>query len=207
MNIESMRARPYHSIAVDEGVSEAAAERYRTLQAYDRLVDGGCSQEAALEQLGISRRTLYRWKAALAAGGQRGLPPVQRAAADAQLLQRGLLAASAVDQAVVGLQRPVALGGRLGHALVHGDAVVRSRPHGLDVHGSGLLPMFRITGGYPIRRGVGVRPAPAPRYWFSDASVPNVSELEHSNADLPNWASRQGSASVALLAFTAIETP
>ena len=75
MNIKSMRARSYRSIAADEHVPEEAAERYRTLQSYDRLRDGGCSEAAALEQLGISRRTLYRWKSALAASGQRGLAP------------------------------------------------------------------------------------------------------------------------------------
>ena len=53
MNIKSMRVRSYRSIAADEHVPE----------------------EAALEQLGISRRTLYRWRSALAASGQRGLTP------------------------------------------------------------------------------------------------------------------------------------
>ena len=75
MRIESMRARSYRSIAVDEDVPAEAAERFRTLEAYDRLREAGCGEEAALEQIGISRRTLYRWKAALAAGGQRGLAP------------------------------------------------------------------------------------------------------------------------------------
>ena len=52
-----------------------AAERYRTLRAYRRLRDSGCGEAGALAHVGISRRTLYRWKAALAAGGQRGLAP------------------------------------------------------------------------------------------------------------------------------------
>ena len=75
MNIKSMRVRLYRSIAADEHVPEEAAERYRTLKAYDRLRAGGCAEEAALEQLGISRRTLHRWPSALAASGQRGLAP------------------------------------------------------------------------------------------------------------------------------------
>ena len=75
MNIKSMRVRSYRSIAADEHVPEEAAERYRTLKAYDRLRAGGCAEEAALEQLGISRRTLHRWRSALAASGQRGLAP------------------------------------------------------------------------------------------------------------------------------------
>ena len=75
MNIKSMRVRSYRSIAADEHVPEEAAERFRTLKAYDKLRAAGCGEEAALEQLGISRRTLHRWRSALAASGQRGLAP------------------------------------------------------------------------------------------------------------------------------------
>ena len=75
MNIESMRIRSYRSFKVDEHVPAQAAERYRTLRAYQRLRLAGCSETGALTHIGISRRTLYRWKAALAAGGQRGLAP------------------------------------------------------------------------------------------------------------------------------------
>ena len=75
MNIESMRVRSYRSIAADEHVPEKAAERYRTLKACGNLRAAGCSEEGALEQVGISRRTRYRWQSALAASGQRGLAP------------------------------------------------------------------------------------------------------------------------------------
>ena len=75
MNIESMRVRSYRSIAADEHVPEEAAERYRTLKAWGNLRAAGCNEEGALEQLGISRRTRYRWQSALAASGQRGLAP------------------------------------------------------------------------------------------------------------------------------------
>ena len=75
MNMESMRIRSYRSFKVDEHVPAVAAGRYRTLKAYDRLRAAGCSEGGALEQLGISRRTLYRGQGALAAGGQRGLAP------------------------------------------------------------------------------------------------------------------------------------
>ncbi len=75
MNIESMRVRSYRSFKVDDRIPEGAAERYRTLKAYRRLREAGCGEAVALEQLGISRRTLYRWQAALAARGQRGLAP------------------------------------------------------------------------------------------------------------------------------------
>ncbi len=75
MNIKSMRVRSYRSFAVDEHVPKEAAERCRTLKAYDRLRAAGCGEGAALEQLGISRRTRYRWQSALAASGQRELAP------------------------------------------------------------------------------------------------------------------------------------
>ena len=75
MNMESMRVRSYRSIAADEHVPEKAAERYRTLKACGNLRAAGCSEEGALEQVGISRRTRYRWQSALAARGQRGLAP------------------------------------------------------------------------------------------------------------------------------------
>ena len=64
MNMESMRIRSYRSFKVDEHVPAVAAGRYRTLKAYDRLRAAGCDESGALEQLGISRRTLYRWPGA-----------------------------------------------------------------------------------------------------------------------------------------------
>ena len=73
MDIKSLRIRSYKSFRVDEHISKAAAERYRRLQAYQRLRVAGCSEAGALEQLEISRRTLYRWKATLATGGVRAL--------------------------------------------------------------------------------------------------------------------------------------
>ena len=75
MDIKSLRIRSYKSFRVDEHVPEAAGERYRTLQAYQRLRAAGCSEAGALAQLEISRRTLYRWKAVLAAGGVHALAP------------------------------------------------------------------------------------------------------------------------------------
>ena len=75
MNIKSMRLRSYRSFAVDEHVPPEAAERYQTLKAYERLRAARCNEAVALQQLGMSRRTRYRWQAALAAGGQRGLAP------------------------------------------------------------------------------------------------------------------------------------
>ncbi len=64
MNMESTRIRSYRSFKVDEHMPAVAVERYRTLKTYQRLRDSGCDEAGALEHLGISRRTLYRWKAA-----------------------------------------------------------------------------------------------------------------------------------------------
>ncbi len=66
MNIGSMRVRPYHSIAVDENVPPSTAERYRTLERFDRLRAADCEEAEALAQVGISRRTMYPWNRALA---------------------------------------------------------------------------------------------------------------------------------------------
>ncbi len=47
--------------------------RLKKLEGFARLRAAGCSEAGALEQLEISRRTLYRWKAALAGGGLQAL--------------------------------------------------------------------------------------------------------------------------------------
>ena len=52
MNIESMRIRSYRSFKVDEHVPAVAAERYRTLKAYDRNVIGGFAAPHPFEQFG-----------------------------------------------------------------------------------------------------------------------------------------------------------
>ena len=59
---------------VDDRVPEAASERYRTLKAYERLRGTGCGGVAAPEQLGISRRTLYRWQAPKSTRPRRVVP-------------------------------------------------------------------------------------------------------------------------------------
>ena len=63
MNIESMRARSYRSIKVDETTPQEAVERLRKLELYDRLRAEGCSERTALDAVGWSRATCYRWKA------------------------------------------------------------------------------------------------------------------------------------------------
>ena len=73
MNIESMRIKSYRSFQVDETTPAEALERLRRLEMYDRLRGEGCSEATALEAVGWSRATLYRWKARLRDGGLPGL--------------------------------------------------------------------------------------------------------------------------------------
>ena len=95
-----------------------------------------------------------RRQAALAARGQRGLPPIHRPAADADLPRGGLFRAAGCAQFVVPADRRQALAG-LGRqaGVVDLEIAVRSRPHRFDLHGSGLHSVgFAFTEGYPIRR-------------------------------------------------------
>ena len=75
MHIKSLRLRSHRSFKVDENVPPAAVARLRKIEAFDRLRAAGCNETAALEHIGVGRSTMYRWKAALAASGQRGLAP------------------------------------------------------------------------------------------------------------------------------------
>ena len=76
MNIESMRMRSYRSFKVDDAELPAPArERLLAIRRFDELRAAGCVEQAALKEIGVSRRTMFRWKAALAARGQRGLAP------------------------------------------------------------------------------------------------------------------------------------
>ena len=76
MNIESMRTRSYRSFKVDDAeLSEQARGRLLAIRRFEALRAAGCAEQAALEEIGVSRRTVFRWKAALAARGQRGLEP------------------------------------------------------------------------------------------------------------------------------------
>ena len=76
MNIESMRTRSYRSFKVDGAELPAPArERLLAIRRFEALRAAGCAEQAALKEIGVSRRTMFRWKAALAASGQRGLAP------------------------------------------------------------------------------------------------------------------------------------
>ncbi len=52
MDIKSLRIRSYKSFKVDEHVPEAAGERYRRLQAYQRLRAAGCSEAGTSQNPG-----------------------------------------------------------------------------------------------------------------------------------------------------------
>ena len=76
MNIESMRTRSYRSFKVDGAELPAPArERLLAIRRFEELRAAGCAEQAALKEIGVSRHTMFRWKAALAASGQRGLAP------------------------------------------------------------------------------------------------------------------------------------
>ena len=59
----------------DADLPAEARERLSAIRRHDELRAAGCAEQAALRVIGVSRRTMYRWKAALAASGQRGLAP------------------------------------------------------------------------------------------------------------------------------------
>ena len=64
MKIESMRTRSYRSFKVDDADLPAEArERLSAIRRYDELRAAGCAEQAALKVIGVSRRTMYRWKA------------------------------------------------------------------------------------------------------------------------------------------------
>ena len=82
MNIESMRTRPYRSFKVDDAeLSEQARGRLLAIRRFEALRAAGCAEQAALEEIGVSRRTVFRWKAALAARGLGRSPPARAASA------------------------------------------------------------------------------------------------------------------------------
>ena len=66
MNIESMRARSYRSFKVDDAdLPEQARERLLAVHRFGKLRSAGCSEQAALTEVGVSRSTMFRWKAVM----------------------------------------------------------------------------------------------------------------------------------------------
>ena len=58
MNIESMRTRPYRSFKVNGAELPAPArERLLAIRRFQELRAAGCAEQAALKEIGVSRRT------------------------------------------------------------------------------------------------------------------------------------------------------
>ncbi len=63
MQIKSLRIISYRSWPIDETVlSPKAQEKEKKLKQYEQLREEGCSEKTALEFVGISRPTYFRWK-------------------------------------------------------------------------------------------------------------------------------------------------
>lgn len=63
MQIKSLRLISYRSWPVDDSVlSEKALAKEKKLKQYEQLREDGCSEKVALEVIGISRPTYFRWK-------------------------------------------------------------------------------------------------------------------------------------------------
>ena len=58
MKIESMRTRSYRSFKVDDADLPAEArERLSAIRRHDELRAAGCAEQAALREIGVSRRS------------------------------------------------------------------------------------------------------------------------------------------------------
>ncbi len=82
MKIESMRTRSCRSFKVDDADLPAEArERLSAIRRHDELRAAGCAEQAALREIGVSRRTMHRWKAVLELRRKHpfmGKAPIQR---------------------------------------------------------------------------------------------------------------------------------
>lgn len=68
MQIKSLRLKPYHSWRMIDTASPAALVRLKKLEHYAQLREAGCQPALALEVIGWSRATYYRWRKRYAAG-------------------------------------------------------------------------------------------------------------------------------------------
>ena len=73
MQIKSLRIKSYRSWRVNDTASSEAIERLKKLELYDRLRREGCRAGTALEALGWSRATYYRWRRRYAMQSTAGL--------------------------------------------------------------------------------------------------------------------------------------
>ncbi len=73
MQIKSLRVKSYRSFKVNDTLPAEARERLRRLELFQALRAEGCSEATALEAIGWSRATLYRWRKRYRADGPSGL--------------------------------------------------------------------------------------------------------------------------------------
>ena len=73
MQIKALPYQFYRRLPVDDSTPQEAIQRWEKLRLYDRLRRQGCSQKLALEAIGCSRATYYRWKKRFDTSGLPGL--------------------------------------------------------------------------------------------------------------------------------------
>ena len=73
MQIKALPYPFYRRLPIDDSTPQQAIQRWEKLRLYDRLRRQGCSQKLALEAIGWSRSTYYRWRKRFDTSGLDGL--------------------------------------------------------------------------------------------------------------------------------------
>ena len=73
MQIKSLRVKSYRSFKVNDTLPAEAVDRLRRLDLFQTLRGEGCSEATALQAVGWSRATLYRWRRRFQSEGPAGL--------------------------------------------------------------------------------------------------------------------------------------
>ncbi len=73
MQIKALPYQFYRRLPIDDSTPKAAIQRWEKLRLYQRLRRQGCSQKLALEAIGCSRASYYRWKKRFDTSGLPGL--------------------------------------------------------------------------------------------------------------------------------------
>ena len=74
----TIRKRNASRIVTSNEYTEKAYERLGLIRKYDRLINAKCPQSIALETLGVSERSIYRWKSRFKSDGLDGLKDESR---------------------------------------------------------------------------------------------------------------------------------